>query len=637
MRTKTILALVLVLLLATLAACSFNLAGDVTPPPGWHPTPVPPTADTSTLYPALPPNPADGKIIYTQQCATCHGENGMGDGPLAGQQPAPPAALAASNELRQAVPAQRFLIVTNGNPAHGMPPFGNDLTARQRWDVLAYIHTLGTPQEALDRGETLYQQRCTTCHGPRGLGQGLVSQQRLAQKSDADLFEGILGPQHAQETVEGLTEDDRWALVAYIRHLSFAQPTEETTTADATATPAASETPAETAQETTATPEATATPAKDTLTITGTVSNGTADGEGVPADLEITLHAYDTNGQNEIEEVFTATTTTDAQGNFAFEGVANAPHRIFVTTTEYKGVIYGSRSVVVPAGETSVELPITIYETTTDTSALKVDRLHVLVSQPAENTLRVVELYVISNTGDKTVAGETPESPSLTFTLPPNASHLQFQDGILGGRYVATENGFGDRMPIYPQSTTQEAFAYELPFEGKEVIVSHPVPLDVTAAVLMAPEGVLTLEGKGLFDNGLQTDNEGNTFHVYVMDALASGTDLTYTVQRASTGFDWEANKTQLALGLMALGIAFIAVAVVLTQRERKAAAAAASPQGQPLPEEDMPDDPDTLMDAILALDDLYQEGKIAEEAYQRRRSALKARLKDLLDEEASS
>jgi hypothetical protein len=32
-------------------------------------------------------------------------------------------------------------------------------------------------------------------------------------------------------------------------------------------------------------------------------------------------------------------------------------------------------------------------------------------------------------------------------------------------------------------------------------------------------------------------------------------------------------------------------------------------------------------MDAILALDDLYQEGKLPEEAYLQRRSELKARL----------
>ena len=42
----------------------------------------------------------------------------------------------------------------------------------------------------------------------------------------------------------------------------------------------------------------------------------------------------------------------------------------------------------------------------------------------------------------------------------------------------------------------------------------------------------------------------------------------------------------------------------------------------------------DAVMDAILALDDLYKEGKLPEEAYLERRNELKTRLKELLDRE---
>jgi hypothetical protein len=49
--------------------------------------------------------------------------------------------------------------------------------------------------------------------------------------------------------------------------------------------------------------------------------------------------------------------------------------------------------------------------------------------------------------------------------------------------------------------------------------------------------------------------------------------------------------------------------------------------------EEDLPEassgeeSQEALMDAILALDDLYQEGKLPEDAYLQRRAELKARL----------
>ena len=39
--------------------------------------------------------------------------------------------------------------------------------------------------------------------------------------------------------------------------------------------------------------------------------------------------------------------------------------------------------------------------------------------------------------------------------------------------------------------------------------------------------------------------------------------------------------------------------------------------------------DAETLMDAIITLDDLYQAGDLPEEAYRQRRSELRDRLKD--------
>ena len=41
-------------------------------------------------------------------------------------------------------------------------------------------------------------------------------------------------------------------------------------------------------------------------------------------------------------------------------------------------------------------------------------------------------------------------------------------------------------------------------------------------------------------------------------------------------------------------------------------------------------------MDAILALDDLYKEGQLPEEAYNQRRAELKERLKVILEQEST-
>jgi hypothetical protein len=58
-----------------------------------------------------------------------------------------------------------------------------------------------------------------------------------------------------------------------------------------------------------------------------------------------------------------------------------------------------------------------------------------------------------------------------------------------------------------------------------------------------------------------------------------------------------------------------------------------ASTAGKPVLQEEEEitpaDSPENLMDAILALDDLYKDGKLPEAAYLERRAELKQRLKD--------
>ncbi len=604
-----------------LGACNFSLAGDVTPPPGWHPTPVPPTPNIADLYPALPPDPAAGQALYQQHCQKCHGPKGLGNGSQAAALGITPAALADPAEARQAIPAQRFAVLTQGKMASGMPPFAQVLTERQRWDVLAYVYTLSIAPETLQRGKTLYAARCATCHGPDGSGKNLTAQKRMAQTSDTALAAAITGRQHPQKVYAGLGETDRLALAAYIRTLSFVQP--EAAGPSPTATPAPAGTPAaantaEAAASTT--PTAAPTPAANTLTITGQVTNGTAGGS-VPAGLQVTLHGYD---KDTLKEVFRASASLDGQNKFVFHNVPAGQQRFFFVTAEHAKVLYGSHTATALPGNTSLDLPVTIYETTTDPGQVRIERLHVFVMPQTDQAIQVIEMYIITNDGDRTLVSPEAGQPVLTFNLPPGAAHLQFQEGSLGGRYVTTDHGFGDVLPIYPQRTTQEVFAYTLPFTGKPQEIAHPVPLPVSATVLMAPEGQLVISGSGLADGGVQQDQSGNTFRVYNLTTpLQAGDTLRFTVKKEGRALPLGSGKTGLAIGLLALGAALIAIAIVLTRRERPPA-----PADVPA---DIADDPDALLDAVLALDDLYEEGKIDETAYRRRRGALKARLKTLL------
>jgi hypothetical protein len=92
-------------------------------------------------------------------------------------------------------------------------------------------------------------------------------------------------------------------------------------------------------------------------------------------------------------------------------------------------------------------------------------------------------------------------------------------------------------------------------------------------------------------------------------------------------------SSTNLVIGLVAFGVALIVAGVWLFRRNR--AQRTGLDAVDELEKESLSgkaeEDPETLMDAILALDDQYRDGELPEEAYRQRRAELKTHLKELL------
>ncbi|NPA06914.1 MAG: c-type cytochrome [Chloroflexi bacterium] len=697
------LALFVGLFASVLAGC-FSFADDVTPPPGWKPTPVPPTPDLSRLYPTSPPDPAQGRIAYQQKCVECHGTQGRGDGPAAEQLPVLPANLVESETLIQAKPSDWFLIISNGKLDKFMPGFRASLDEQTRWDIIAYLYVLGTDDDKRQRGQALYEAHCQRCHGPQGQGDGPdapaglepFSQAFFAQHSDADLATYLVNDHEpAFPELDGV---DRLNVVRYARLLTFARmspwmptatpeptatateavteipteaPTEAVTeapsapgTTEATTTPAdlgvvttpaaTSQTTPEATQAPSPTPQASPTP-EGAITITGRIIHG-AGGE-VPPGLVVYLKGFDN-----FEEVVSLETTADDDGTFRFEGVEVAPHRVFLAYVEYQGVTYVSDVVTVMPPETGdVELNITIYDTTTDTDALRFDRLHVFVDFLGER-IRVAELYVIVNEGDRTVVPKEEGEGVITYYLPEGATNLQFEpgQGELGKRFIEIPGGFVDTSAI-PPGQYQLIFAYELPYPNQQAEIRHKVSLPVGSVLVLVPAEGVTVEGEG-FQPGEVRDVQGMTIRIYMGPEIEAGGEVAFKVsgfpketpqgriEEPSTGLNLPQGKEfWLLIGLIVVGVGLIggglwmyfhpedeepedtgAATKVMDSDEAASTAPSSDVDEEALPE-GLRDDPDALLDAILALDELHREGKIPTEAYEKRRALYKAHLARLL------
>jgi mono/diheme cytochrome c family protein len=74
---------------------------------------------------------AAGKIVYSKNCAQCHGNNRQGMGP---------APALDSDKVRTANAGELAWFITTGNFSSGMPSWPN-LTKQQRWQLVTFLQS----------------------------------------------------------------------------------------------------------------------------------------------------------------------------------------------------------------------------------------------------------------------------------------------------------------------------------------------------------------------------------------------------------------------------------------------------------------------------------------------------------------
>jgi mono/diheme cytochrome c family protein len=203
-----------------------------------------------------PPALGTPEEIYRDNCARCHGEAGDGKGLIALYlDPAPRDLTKAA--FMNSKSEERFLAsIKEGVPGTSMAPWGRVLDDDQARGVLAYVfqsfvreprkpikeravpdqNPVAASGESIARGERIYIQRCTGCHGLKADGKGpnsldIVPRPRNLRSAlfvngtnDKRLFESILygvqGTAMPPWIDYGLSQNDVGDIVNYLRSLS---------------------------------------------------------------------------------------------------------------------------------------------------------------------------------------------------------------------------------------------------------------------------------------------------------------------------------------------------------------------------------------------------------------------------------
>lgn len=577
--------------LTLLAACS--LAEDITPPPEVVATAAPlPTATfpPDPTHPTELPSAGRGALIYAQNCTGCHGVSGKGDGDFASQILFPVPAFATDPQLSLATtPARWFSIITNGNLERVMPPWRESISESERWDLVAYLYTLGAPEDMRVQGDQLYEANCAQCHAADGAGEGtpdmpnFTNLEYMATTSNESLMASLNGNMAAHADLPTLAEDEQLAVISFVRAFSFDS----------------------------------APVAIPTGNVIGTVTNGTA-GSALPADLPVVLHLFDN-----FRETETITVTAQSDGTFAFPDVQLTNNQALIVSVRHNGVLYTSDIASASPAQSGYDLPVRIYDTTTHQSSIQVERLHVIF-EFERDLVRVGQLFIVSNLGNKTVVGETTSAPVLAFSLPSGFSDLSFQDEAPGERFITTADGFADTLPVPPNAGTYQILvSYTLPYTDR-LTFEQRLRYPTAGFNILLPDGGPSLSGPSISEQGTR-DVQGAQYRVYASGALEAGDSLTLTISgkpALASSQPLTFNLRNALIGGLSVLLALAIAAFFWAQRRELAA---------PPPHE--PASADELLNELATLDDEFAAGKIDEAVYASRREALKRQLRQTLSQ----
>ncbi len=83
---------------------------------------------------------SNGSVLFSQNCTSCHGPQGKGNGILAKTFNPPPADLLTEPHTARHTAGDFFHWLTYGIAATGMPGFSSNMSEEDRWDVVNYMH-----------------------------------------------------------------------------------------------------------------------------------------------------------------------------------------------------------------------------------------------------------------------------------------------------------------------------------------------------------------------------------------------------------------------------------------------------------------------------------------------------------------
>ncbi|GIX17940.1 MAG: hypothetical protein KatS3mg119_2126 [Rhodothalassiaceae bacterium] len=110
-----------------------------------------------TLAPTRAPDLSRAAALYRDNCASCHGAAGAGDGPLAQDMDPPPIAFTDRSRAEERSLASYFATISRGVDGTAMPAFAH-LDAQERWALAFHVGGFAYPEGLAAEGRRLWER-----------------------------------------------------------------------------------------------------------------------------------------------------------------------------------------------------------------------------------------------------------------------------------------------------------------------------------------------------------------------------------------------------------------------------------------------------------------------------------------------
>lgn len=368
--------------------------------------------------------------------------------------------------------------------------------------------------------------------------------------------------------------------------------------------------------------------------VEGQIVNGTKDAKPTTtANLDITLLTL----QQGASGMITTTGKTDTNGKFAFTNLQTISTTGYAVTTNYGGVDYFSDLLIFTSpNSTTLPAEITIFESTTDPTVVKVTQTHLIVDVQAP-WLSIQQIVAFENSSDRVYIGKQlagPHRATLTLPLLPKAINVEFDDPNVGQTVLEGDGVMTYTLPIGP-GKDQVVYQYAVPFTPPTYDLNILLPYDTARVGIFMIDVGATIQSTQLLPTAAPMNSVQGApkFIAVAGEKFAAGTtiqakfnNLPATTPQSGSGTAPAVaitDNTQM-IGLAVLGFAIVAAVILLALpmlRRRQAAHVVA---------EELKNERMELLQDIADLDDDFEAGKITEDEYTQERAALKAKLLEL-------